>query len=304
MKQILILLFGIVLSGSLLAQGCSDAGFCSLGALKNKTADGVKKYFISLGANYGAGEEGTSTFNSYVEFGARTSNRFSYQVKLTSVFADGFLGSNFDFGDIYGYAQFSPEPSSINKLSILSGVKIPLTQANDKNLDGKPLPLDYQSSLGTFDLIEGVNYIIRNTWELNAGVQIPVIQRNRNSFFPDEYADPRAENFWPTNKFKRKADALLRAGHYLVIKKYGITLKPNLLAIYHLGDDSYENRLGKREKITGSEGLTLNAALLATKPIGDDQVEVIIATPIVVRDARPDGLTRSLVINVQYRISL
>jgi len=304
MKKALLLVISSSISFALFSQGCSDAGFCSLGILKNNISAGGKKYSVSIGANYGAGEQSTSTFNPYLEYSVKATKHLSYQLKVTSVYANGFLGSTFNLGDLLGFVSYTAKPKNINRLSFLGGIKIPLSCSNDKNKDGKPLPLDYQSGIGTYDIIDGINYIIREKWELNAGIQIPVIQKNKNSFFPDEYSDHRVNNFSPTNNFKRKSDALLRVGRYLPLKNSSIWLKPNILAIYHLGKDSYENRLGQRENIYGSDGLTVNAGIIAAKTFkNDNQLEIVIAAPFIVREARPDGLTRSVVINIQYRFS-
>lgn len=303
MKPILLLLAGILFCPAIFSQGCSDAGFCSLGILKNNASGTGNKYSIAIGANYGVGEQNTSTVNPYLEYAVKINKHLSGQVKMTAVYANGFLGSTFNLGDIFGFVNYTVNPTVINKPSFLSGIKIPLSYSNDKNKDGKPLLLDYQSSLGTFDFIGGANYVIREKWELNAGIQIPVVQKNKNSFFPDEYTDSRINNFLPTNNFKRKSDALVRVGHYLFLKKYFITLKPNILAIYHLGEDNYENRLGKRESISGSGGLTVNAGIMAAKKFkNSNELELIAAAPFIVRDSRPDGLTRSVVVNIQYRL--
>ena len=301
MKIVFFLFIGLSLRLTAFPQGCSDAGFCSLGILKNNTAAAGKKYSIAIGANYGAGEQSTNTFNPYLEYAVKANSHLSYQLKITSVYANGFLGSTFNIGDAFGFINYAAKPKNINRLSFLSGIKIPLSYSNDKNKDGKPLPLDYQSSIGTFDLIEGVNYIIREKWELNTGIQIPVIQKNKNTFFPDEYSDPRINNFPATNNLKRKSDALLRAGHYFYFKKASVTFKPNILAIYHLGEDTFENRFGKRTSISGSDGLTMNAGIIATKRFkNSNQLELVVAAPFIVRDTRPDGLTRSAVVNIQY----
>lgn len=302
MKALLLIISGLFIYNSLLSQGCSDAGFCSLGILKTDNRITAKKYSLAVGASYGAGEQSTSTFNPYLEYAVRFNNRLTGQVKITSAYASGFLGSTFNVGDIFGFINYAAKITNGNRLSLLSGIKVPLSHSNDKNEDGKPLPLDYQSGIGTFDLIEGINYIVKEKWEINAGVQIPVIQKNKNSFFPDEYTDPRISDFAATNNFRRKSDALLRLGYYFQLKESTITLKPNILAIYHLGEDSYENRLGMREKIKGSDGLTMNAGIIATKRFNNDNdLELIVASPFIVREVRPDGLTRSLVVNAQYR---
>ena len=304
MKLSILLVLLTFLTPFLYAQGCSDAGFCSLGVLKNNATRSNMKNSIILGANYGAGEQGTSTFNPYFGYDIKGNERLGFQLKATATYASGSLGSNFNMGDVFGFVNYTPNPVATRRLSFLSGIKIPLSVANDKNEEGKPLPMAYQSSLGTFDFIGGLSYIINNQWEVNAGFQIPVIQKNKNSFFPDEYPDSAINNFPPTNLLKRKSDALFRIGYYFHLKESSVTIKPNILGIYHLGEDSYQNRVGERENISGSKGLTLNLGLIASKRFRNKhELEFIVAAPTVVRDVRPDGLTRSLVINAQYNFN-
>jgi len=166
------------------------------------------------------------------------------------------------------------------------------------------LPLDYQSSLGTYDLVGGISYLFKKRIDISAGVQIPVINNNKNSFFTDEYSDTRVNNFASTNLFERKPDALLRLGYFLPIQKQSISIKPNLLFIYHLGDDNYTNRFNTKQAITGSNGLTLNAGINLVKTFANkNELELIAATPLIVRDVRADGLTRSAVLNIQYKVA-
>ena len=89
-----------------------------------------------IGASYGAGEQNTSSFNPYLEYSVKANKYFSYQLKITSVYANGFLGSNFNLGDIFGFVNYVIKSKSINKLSFLSGIKIPLSYSNDKNKNG------------------------------------------------------------------------------------------------------------------------------------------------------------------------
>ena len=65
MKKAVISFVFILSSGYLIAQGCSDAGFCSLSVLKNNTQTSKLKNSISIGVNYGNGEQSTSTINHY-----------------------------------------------------------------------------------------------------------------------------------------------------------------------------------------------------------------------------------------------
>jgi hypothetical protein len=178
-------------------------------------------------------------------------------------------------------------------------LKFPFTASNLK-INGYSLPLDYQSSLGTVDAFVGTNLHYKQ-WDFNAALQIPVVNLNKNSYFA-EYSG--TTDFPSTNLFERKPDALLRATYLVNIPKSKFSFKPNVLFIYHLGEDSYENIFGRRESIKGSDGLTVNGNLLSTYRINQqNQIELSIASPFVVREVRPDGLTRSLVLGLQYQYS-
>jgi hypothetical protein len=305
MKNFIFLLLLSAFTGKSFAQGCSDAGFCSLGALKGINTHAAEKRRIDIGSNIGTGEESTFTINPYLQYTQELGKHFSVSGKVTATYANGFLGNSFGIGDFYGIATYKAnDDHATSNIRILAGVKIPFTSSNQKNNDGRALPLDYQSSLGTYDAILGFNYILHKHWEFNAGVQVPVIHNNKNTFFPQEYSDKRAESFAPTNYFKRKSDVLLRSGYYFTTGK-GFTIKPGVLAIYHVGNDTYEDQFGKRASINGSKGLTLNGTIMVSKQFKNKtSLELIAATPFIVRDVRADGLTRSFVANVQYSISL
>jgi hypothetical protein len=58
------------------------------------------------------------------------------------------------------------------------------------------------------------------------------------------------------------------------------------------------------EPIIGSEGLTLNLNFYFDITVGDnDNLQFNMGTPLVVRDARPDGLTRHFVVNLEYQLN-
>ncbi len=287
------------------AQGCSDAGFCSLSVLKNNTFSQKHKASLQIGASYGLGDVNTTTINPYVAYQYQFNKKWLLQTKVTSVYANGFLGNAFQLGDVFALATYAAKKDSNNAVTILGGIKIPLTNANTKNQFNQSLPLDYQSSIGTYDVIVGINYVYQQQWEVNAGLQIPVIQQNKNAFLPSNFTNEKAQQFSPTNLFKRSADVLARVGYYFKFPSSSLSIKPNLLAIYHVAEDSYVNTNNQRIQLQGSKGLTLNGGLVITKTFhNNNQLEVVAATPFVVRTIRPDGLTRSFVFNLQYNIQL
>ena len=77
-----------------------------------------------------------------------------------------------------------------------------------------------------------------------------------------------------------------------------------MLAIYHIGEDSYEDIFAKRQTLTGSKGLTINANIIANYSFNNrGNIDISLATPLVVREIRPDGLTRKFTIGIAYMFS-
>jgi hypothetical protein len=77
------------------------------------------------------------------------------------------------------------------------------------------------------------------------------------------------------------------------IKISELNLAFGVLPIYHLTDDI----IFGNQKVTGSSGLTLNLNAKAYKQLKNNTVlSLALGAPIIDRDVRPDGLTRSFVV--------
>lgn len=290
----LCMIFVSVANHQLAAQGCSDAGFCTI-PLRPAAAS---KNNIQTELAYLRGEENTNLATLSISYSRQLSKKIQWDNKLVAAYIDGSYGSVTNLGDLYSTVRYGVQSKSGKKIYLLGGVKIPFNQSNLK-IRNVSLPMVYQSSLGTYDLIAGAAFSAGKL-DMNIAFQLPVVQQNRNSFIKEQA--PLPSTFPTTNLFRRKADVLWRVGYPLKSKNSKWSFHPNLLAIYHLGEDSYENVFGKRETIKGSSGLTLNANLQITYRISQQQsLQLSLATPFVVRDTRPDGLTRSFVASVAYQ---
>lgn len=288
------LLFAVLTYG----QGCSDAGICTIGSGFQTTEEKLKNT-VEIATTFGAGESDLTYLSPTLSYTRQFNEKFALSTKVTFSSANGGLGTRAAFGDAYLIGNYSFAEKNKKQWSALLGWKFPFTASNLK-INGYSLPLDYQSSLGTFDLFLGTNFKY-SQWDFNVAVQIPVFNNNKNSYFK-EYAT--TNDFPTTNLFERQPDALFRTTYTLNTKNQKFSFKPNVLFIYHLGEDSFENIFGKRETIVGSEGLTINGNLISAYNISNRKsVELSVATPFVVRDIRPDGLTRSFVLSVQYKFS-
>ncbi len=296
--SVLAILSGLLsLPGFTKAQGCSDAGFCSIGGLKAQHAEhdatGKKKnQQLSVLLPVGVGDDNVTVFTPGLQYDNQLSARWAIQAKLTANFADGPLGNASGGGDFFltGIYQLPAKSEWITQITL--GAKLPLNNGNLKS-GGRALPMQYQSSLGTTDLIAGIT-VSNQRWQFAAGWQQPLSGANSNGFLPSGAASAK---YAPSNAFTRKPDALIRAaynGHAGTRFSYNT----GLLAILHLGEDSYLAANNTRTAIENSGGLTLNLTAGARWAISKTiDIGLTAGTPLVVREVRPDGLTRKFIVS-------
>ncbi|MGV9004051.1 hypothetical protein [Flavobacterium sp.] len=280
------------------AQGCSDAGICSIG--NSFTTEKSSKNLIDLGAVYGIGDNNVTSVTGYVTYSREFSKSFAMSAKITYFSATGNDVSNSEFGDAYLIGNYKFAAQDQKQWSALVGFKIPFTSANALS-DGNPLPMEYQASLGTYDVIVGTNYRM-NQWDFNAGLQIPVINNNTNAYSEEVIVNGINQN--STNLLERKPDALFRTTYTYQTADKKWSFKPNVLFLYHLGEDSFENNVEDRENIKGSAGLTINGNLITSYQLNtSSSLELSLATPFLVREKRPDGLTRAFTAGLSYKVN-
>jgi len=298
MKKIISIVLLMLSVGKMQGQGCSDAGICSINH-GFQTEEKQFKNTLEFASIYSVGEADVVYFSPYLAYTKRFDDRFSFTAKVTYATSHGSFGTRSQFGDAFIIGNYTFKEERLKQWSALVGLKFPFTASNLK-INGYSLPLDYQSSLGTVDLFLGMNLHYKR-WDFNGALQLPIVNLNKNSYFK-EYGG--TNDFTSTNLFKRQSDALLRATYAVKTTNQKFTFKPNVLFIYHLGEDTFENIFGQRESIKGSDGLTINGNLITSYRLNKQNLlELSLATPFVVRDIRPDGLTRSFVLGLQYQYS-
>jgi hypothetical protein len=245
--------------------------------------------------NLGIADHNIIAYGGYVELNRKLGKKGSLDMRLSLLGQSGNDISVFGFSDVYLVGTYLPTP----KLSLTLGTKLPLMGAS-REKDMLPLPMDYQSSLGTVDLIFGLGYNVSRL-QLFLAMQQPLTQ-NQNEFLAEEYPlhSPLA-SFPSTNEFVRAGDLLFRASYPFRLTQ-NLSLSPGLLFIQHLANDRFTNFMGQRETIFGSEGLTLNGNFFFDwKLNAHSSLQLNLGAPFISRDARPEGLTRGFVANVEYR---
>jgi hypothetical protein len=286
----------VFLAIDIYGQGCSDAGFCTLNSFMPHADSAEFHSKLKVGANVGAADYSIGIFGSYLEFNRKISKKLGGDIKLTMLSQSGNTISEAGLSDVFLNLNYE----ATDRFIFTAGAKMPLSDGN-KSMNGLALPMDYQSSLGTFDLILGAAYKLRKLQAVVA-YQQPLTQNN-NSFLATEYSsESPLGDFQSTNQFHRKGDVLVRVSYPIQATKR-ITITPSLLPIYHLGNDTYIDELNFTREIEGSSGLTLNANVYVDFAVGNaSMLQLNLGTPFVVREARPDGLTRSWIVNLEYAV--
>ncbi|PLX13860.1 MAG: hypothetical protein C0597_10935 [Marinilabiliales bacterium] len=305
-KISIIVLLLVSLNHIAKAQGCSDAGICTINNIKdhsfNIPNELKDRNFFKSGITFGIGEHSINVINPYLEYTGFVTNKLSLSGKITYAFVSGELANTNNLSDFIFSSNLVLFQEVLTSLNVVLGAKIPLNSSNIKEEDN-PLPMHYQSSLGTYDLIVGVNYSIMD-FGISMALQQPIINSNENEFIKPLDQNAIEYKYSSTNSYNRKGDVVLRASYYLKVNENKFYIRPGLLGIYHLGNDTFKDQNGVEQSINGSKGLTLNANLFLNYRFSESkQLEFSFGFPFVTRDQRPDGLTRELVSGLEYTYS-
>lgn len=299
-KRILIIIsfLSIIFNSNIYSQGCSDAGFCTIHNIQPSIEDSIdyiKSNQLIVGFSNGIADYDISILSANIEYLRQVNEYFGLDVKLSFMSQSGNNINNGGFSDVYINAAYL----ITNGLKIIAGTKYPLNKSTDKK-DGLALPMDYQSSLGTWDLIFGVGYEY-SYFKFILAMQQPLTQ-NKNSFYSHLYpAGSKIREFQSTNKFKRSGDLLFRISYPQKFYR-NLTLTYSILPIYHLANDEFTNITGIEKEIGGSQGLTFNVNLYLDYALDETNfIELNFGMPLLTRDSRPDGLTRGYVLSLEYK---
>lgn len=302
---------------TLKGQGCSDAGFCTMGAMKPDQPYN-KKIPIRLRSMEVSVYRGTTTLTPVVYVATLDASfsigrKNSFQIKLpyqavvgnfTSTGELGEIGSTHGLGDIslcFTRNILTNEKFDVN---VSVGSKIPSNDANLKEPGGASFPMYYQTSLGTYDAIAGVSFITRK-WLFATGIQHPFNQ-NKNQFtwgswFPIyDGSDDYVRSYDQCYELKRGTDVMLRAERNFRFARLNFSI--GLLPIFRITNDEITDiNTGKRIKPEAAKGMAMSAIGTAGYNFNVKMgIKLLVGHKIVQRDTNPDGLTRELVTTMSY----
>lgn len=291
------------------SQGCSDAGFCTMGAMKPDQPFN-KKVEFRLRSMEVTFYRGTTTLTPVVYVATADMNfginrKTFLQVKLPFQAVTGRLANTSGLGDISLCLTRTIVSSEKFDVNFSFGGKIPSNNSNKKNVEGHPLPMYYQTSLGTYDAIAGISLINRK-WLFATGVQVP-LNKNGNQFLWKEWADQESDadeaayiaRYPNAKNLKRGTDVMLRVERNFRYSRLNFTI--GVLPIFRIYHDEITNLDGERERPEGAMGLALSGIFTTGYNFNvRSGIKLLLGHKFVNRDFNPDGLTREFVSTLSY----
>ena len=332
MKKVLVVIVCLLTGKTILGQGCSDPGLCTIGALNTEISkDSVsavdftnadmetllatpftaEKYRFTLGGVYGSGQEGVDIYTGFLQVHSRLKEKMILSVKIPYTITNGALGSASGLGDItLGLENILYSGKNI-RFGYTVGAVLPSGDAN-MYYEGDPLPMVYQTTLGSLNLLGGLSFAYHN-WSASIGYQHS-FGRNENDFLTDnleldptrpDYDQLNAERikFPNARRLQRGSDLMFRFERKIKFKSLNIAV--GVLPIFRLAESTVLLPSGEENAVAGTAGLTFNTTWGISYFHKNQWIfRLNGGAPLKIRDESADGLIRSVVVigSVAYRI--
>jgi hypothetical protein len=294
------------------SQGCSDAGFCTMGAMKPDQPFN-KKIPIKLRSMEVSFYRGTTTLSPIVYVGILDisfnilDEKTFLQVKLPYQAVKGNLGNTSGMSDVSLCLTRRIFSTGAFDFNISLGGKIPSNNSDKKDETfNLPLPMYYQTSLGTYDAIAGMSMISRN-WLFATGIQHP-FNRNKNHFtwapwipvYKNGEDPDYVRSYDGAYELKRGTDVMLRIERNFRFSR--VNFSAGLLPIFRIVKDEVTvASTGLRVKPDGTTGMAMSAIVTGGYSFNiQSGLKILYGRKITQRNVNPDGLTRHDVATVSY----
>lgn len=311
MIRILVCLLSVAIPLTVLSQGCSDAGFCTMGAMKPDQPFNKKVEFKlrSMELSFYRGTTTTSpiVYVATADLNFSLSRKTFFQVKLPYQAIKGNFGKTSGLSDISLSLTRTLKSTDKYDVNFTIGGKIPSNKSDisDPTRNNIVFPMYYQTSLGTYDFITGISLKTRN-WLFATGLQKP-FNENENTFKWSEWPQPTiypdslyVKSYDVSNKLKRGTDIMFRAERNFRFSQWNVSL--GILPIIRISKDEIEDpATGLRKKLDGTTGMAFSTITTIGYHFNvRSGVRLLVGYKLTDRDVNPDGLTRDMVSTISY----
>lgn len=255
---------------------------------------------IELTEYLGVTRFGVLTFSTILDVNIGINPKTSFQVKLPYTFVRGELANVNGFGDISISGTRNLYSTEKQQINFTVGFKLPTGSANKLSPEGKTLPMYYQTTLGTYDIVFGLS-LISKSWLVAAGYQ-QSLNPAGNSFLwgSTVSSDFVTRQDYPVgNGIERGKDVMARVEKNFRFGRFNAYV--GLLPIYRFTKDKIVNGAGQRVEVKGSDGLALTLLVGAGYRLTyTSGIKIMGGFRILERETNPDGLSREQVFTVGY----
>lgn len=311
MKTTIYTMFLLFISATSLTfgQGCSDSGFCTMGALRPDQIYPRKLNFrinsVELTYHIGHTTFGDWVHSTFVDTNIGITKRTNLQLRLPAyTIVQGNMPTTRGWGDIFfSLSQNILFKEKFQVNATLGGKIYNKWSADKKSSDGHSMPMYQQTSYGTNDLILGVS-VSSHKWLFAAGYQ-HALNKLSNQFRPEDWKETSMADIvavYPTSAgLQRGDDLMLRLERNFRFSRFSFYI--GTLNIFRLTKDKTLATSGKLVSLQGTQGLASNLlAGVRYRFNASHSVKVLWSDKVKERDVNPDGLARDFVGQVAYEI--
>jgi hypothetical protein len=299
-------------------QGCSDAGFCTMGAMKPDQSFGqrlnIKLRSIELAQYIGLTRFGDVIYNTYADVNIGIADRNTLQLKMPYAFIDGVLDDTQGWGDLTVSITRNIVQNRRYQVNFTIGTKIPTGKTDLKTSEGRTLPMYNQPGLGTTDFVAGISLINQN-WLFATGYQQAFGELPNSFLWQGWEGHPLEEEAfaYPQSRgIKRGRDIMFRVERNFRWTNWNVNigllpiyrLNPDVINIPIVSQDENDNRVFEgfsEREMENSDGLALTLLLGGGYQFNvRSGIKIMQGLRLVQRERNPDGLSRKLVTNIGY----
>lgn len=300
MQRLLIILFFILVNLFAQGQGCSDAGACSAGSLDLKEDSELTALTVGYSQVIGLADKESLVLESDLRLSHRIFQNTFLEARIPYMVTIGNLGTTSGVGDLMLTLSQILHQGENGAFTVVAGGRLYTNDAN-KKINGDPLPMVYQSSLGTNDLITGLAWQSPK-WSFSLGYQHS-FGNNQNEYLnPVSEELPESELYYESAFLKRGDDLMLRIQRTVDMNERSV-IRFGFLPIYRMQEDQIK-RDGVYEKLPGSKGFTYNLFFNWDRELAPGKIfNITVGFPVHAREYRADGLTRTAIASVGLRFN-
>ncbi len=288
------------------AQGCSDSGFCTMGAYRPDQPflgkSKIKINYIELTQHLGFTPFNDVIHSTFLDANVSFGRKTFLQVRLPAyTIIEGQLETTQGWGDIFlnlTRTVYSTENLNIN---VTAGAKIVTTAPATQSSDGFPIPLYRQVAYGSNDINAGFS-VVTKRWVFSSGFQKalnPLENEFNHSDWEGHDLESEIVKYEESSGLVRGNDLMFRVERNIRLSKFNFYGGP--LALIRVNKDKVVNDQNKLQSVAGSSGVALNFIAGAGYQFNTRMgIKLLNSVRLKDRAANPDGLNRTFISQLSY----